>query len=50
MQSCVTPLQLKGEEESVPPRPWQTAEELVEDFDDFLTAAFDVANALESMD
>ena len=45
MQSCVTSLQLKGEEESVPPRPWQTAEELMEDFDDFLTAAFDVANA-----
>ena len=50
MQSCVTPLQLEGEEEPVPPRPWQTAEELMEDFDDFLKAAFDVANALESMD
>lgn len=50
MQSCVTPLQLEGEDEPVPPHPWQTAEELMEGFDDFLKAAFDVANALELMD
>ena len=49
MQSCVTPLQLEGEEEPVPPRLWQTPEEIMEDFDDFVKAAFDVANALESM-
>ena len=50
MQSCVTPLQLEGEQEPVPPHPWQTSEELMEGFDDFLKAVFDVANALESMD
>ena len=51
MQSCVTsPLQLEGEEEPLPAHPWQTAEELMEGFDDFLKAAFDIANALESMD
>ena len=47
MQSCVTPLMLEGEDEPVPPRPWQTAEELMEKFDDFFKAVFDVANALE---
>lgn len=46
MQSCVTPLFLPGEESPVPPRPW-TTEQLIEDFDDFLQAAFDVADCLE---
>ena len=47
MQSCKTPLFLPGEGEPVPPRPW-TADGLMEDFDEFLQAAFNVAECLET--
>ena len=46
MQSCVTPLFLPGEGEQVPPHPW-TTKDLMKDFDEFLQAAFDVADTLE---
>lgn len=46
MQSCKTPLFLPGEKDPVPPHSW-TTEELMKDFDDFLQAAFDVADSLE---
>ena len=46
MQSCKTPLFLPGEGVPVPPHPW-TTEELTTDFDEFLQAAFDVADTLE---
>ncbi len=46
MQSCTTPLFLPGESTPVSPRPW-TTDDLMKDFDEFLQAAFDVADTLE---
>ena len=47
MQSCATPLFVPGEAIPVPPHPW-TTETLMKDFNEFLQAAFNVADTLEN--